>query len=167
MHAFAARSTHARGDSTVTDPNAPGSYGADQPGSGQPGAGGVPPTPPPAYGQPAYGEPAQPAYGQPGYGAPAYGTQAPARRTNVLAIISLIASISGFVILPFIGSVVGVVCGHISLSQIKKTGEEGRGLAVAGLVVGYIGVALSIIATIGLIVWLAWVASTYGTVTTY
>lgn len=186
---FAARSTHARGDSTVTDPNAPGQPGADQPGANQPGAdqpggAGVPPTPPPppAYGQPAYGEPAQPAYGQqsgygqqPGYAQPAYGeagyggygTQAPARKTNVLAIVSLIASISGFVILPFIGPIVGVITGHISLGQIKKTGEEGRGLALAGLIVGYVGIALAIIGTIALIAWIAWVSSTYGTVYEY
>ena len=46
------------------------------------------------------------------------------------------------------GSIVGIICGHISLSQIKKTGEEGRGLAVAGLIVGYIGLALAILSVI-------------------
>ncbi|WP_232498009.1 DUF4190 domain-containing protein [Agromyces humatus] len=124
----------------MTDPNLP-----EQP------AGAVPPVPPAppagapaAPSAPAYGAPAAPAYGQP---APAYGQPAGAK-TNVLAIISLIASIAAFVILPFIGSIAGVICGHIALSQIKKTGEQGRGMAVAGLIVGYVGIVLAIIGTI-------------------
>jgi peptidyl-prolyl cis-trans isomerase B (cyclophilin B) len=55
-------------------------------------------------------------------------------RTNVLAIVSLVTSIIGL-------SLVGVITGHIGLNQIKKTGEEGRGLAIAGLIIGYIGLA--------------------------
>ena len=87
---------------------------------------------------------AAPAYGQaaPGYGQPT------GAKTNVIAIVSLVASISGFVILPFIGPIVGVICGHISLGQIKKTGEQGRGMALAGLILGYVGIALAIIGTI-------------------
>ncbi len=53
-------------------------------------------------------------------------------RTNVLAIISFVASVVGL-------SLAGVVTGHIGLSQIKKSGEQGRGLALAGVIVGYIG----------------------------
>lgn len=112
----------------MTDPNRP-----DQPGAS------VPPSQP----APAYGQPAAPAYGQPA----AYG-QPSGAKTNTLAIISLVASIAGIVILWGIGSVVGVICGHISLSQIKKTGEQGRGMAVAGLIVGYVGIALAVIGVI-------------------
>ncbi|WP_350349190.1 DUF4190 domain-containing protein [Agromyces sp. G08B096] len=141
----------------MTDPNTP-----EQPGAG------VPPTPPaaPAYGAPA--QPSAPAYGaQPAYGAPAYGSGAPATKTNTLAIVSLIASIAGIVVVYFIGSVVGVICGHISLNQIKKTGEQGRGMAIAGLIVGYVGIALSIIAAIVLISLSAWLFSTYPNEITY
>ncbi|HEU0182561.1 DUF4190 domain-containing protein [Agromyces sp. NPDC004153] len=158
----------------MTDPNLP----EQQPG------GAVPPPPPPpppapdygtpqpqqpapAYGQqaPAYGQPA-PAYGQPapGYGQP-YGQ--PAKKTNVLAIVSLIASIAGFVIAWGIGSIVGIICGHISLSQIKKTGEEGRGLAVAGLIVGYIGLALAILSVIVLAIVFGSIAASGGFTTQY
>lgn len=55
---------------------------------------------------------------------------------NTLAVV-------GFV-LSFFFSVPGIVCGHIALSQIKRTGERGRGLAIAGLVIGYLGLALVI-----------------------
>lgn len=35
----------------------------------------------------------------------------------------------------------GVIFGHVAISQINKTGEGGRGLATAGLIIGYIGCA--------------------------
>ena len=81
----------------------------------------------------------------------------------MLAIISLIASIVGIVILWGIGSIAGVICGHISLSQIKKTGEQGRGMAIAGLIVGYVGIVLAIIGVIVAIALSAWLVSYYGT----
>jgi Domain of unknown function (DUF4190) len=145
----------------VTDPNLP-----EQPG------GSVPP-PPPAYGAPqaAPGAPQPaPAYGQ---AAPAYGQAAPAygqptgAKTNVLAIVSLIASIAGIVIAWGIGSIVGIICGHISLSQIKKTGEEGRGMAVAGLIVGYIGLALAILSVIIIAIIFGTIAASGGFTTNY
>ena len=37
------------------------------------------------------------------------------------------------------GSILAVIFGHIALSQIRRTGQGGRGMAVAGLVLGYIG----------------------------
>ena len=78
---------------------------------------------------------------------------APARPTNVLAIISLVASCVGF-------TVPGIIMGHIALSQIKKTGESGHGLALAGVIVGYCLLAIALIFTVvyvlvfvGLFVW--------------
>ena len=121
-------------------PAAP-AYGAAQPPAapayGQPAAPAYA-QPAPAYGQAAYG---QPAYGQPAYGQPAYG-QAPAK-TNVLAIISLVSA--------FFVSLAAVITGHIALNQIKKTGEQGRGLAIAGLVIGYVGLVAGIIWIIAVI----------------
>jgi hypothetical protein len=53
---------------------------------------------------------------------------------------------SGFVwILPLIGSVGGAIMGHISLNQIKRTGEGGRGMALAGVIVGWVGTAISLL----------------------
>ncbi|GAA3200232.1 DUF4190 domain-containing protein [Actinocorallia longicatena] len=111
------------------------------------------PQPPPAYQGVPQGIPPEPyengvspyqafpgAYGPYGH-VPAYGP-----RTNVLAIVSLIASI----VSCGIGSVVGVVCGHIALNQMRRSGEAGRGLAVAGLVLGYLG----LLAAVGVIVML-------------
>jgi hypothetical protein len=54
-------------------------------------------------------------------------------RTNVLSIVSLVTSILGLAVVP-------VVLGHISLAQIKRTHEQGRVMAIIGLVIGYISV---------------------------
>jgi hypothetical protein len=78
-----------------------------------------------------------------------------------LAIVSLVASIAG-IVLWGVGSLVGVICGHISLSQIKKTGEQGRGMALAGVIVGYIGLALAILGFIIFFIFLGVFASQGG-----
>jgi hypothetical protein len=58
-------------------------------------------------------------------------------RTNTLAIASLVCA---FVWFAWIGSLLAIVCGHLALGQIRASGgrETGRGLAVAGLALGYI-----------------------------
>lgn len=91
---------------------------------------------------------AQPYSAQP-YSAQPYGTQPPAsQRTNTLAIVALV--------LAFFVSLGAVICGHIALAQIKRTGEQGRGLAIAALVLGYIGIAFGLLA---LVVYVGIVAS--------
>lgn len=71
-------------------------------------------------------------------------TSAPAAtRTNGLAIASLISS--------FFISLLGIILGHIALNQIKRTGEGGRGLAIAGLVIGYAGLVIGILVFITVI----------------
>jgi hypothetical protein len=100
---------------------------------------------------PAGTYPPPPAY--PGYGVQPYATGYPyypgpvAPSTNGMAIASLILSISGFLGLWIIGPVLGVIFGHIAQGQIKRAvpPQEGRGLASAGLIIGYIGIALDII----------------------
>jgi peptidyl-prolyl cis-trans isomerase B (cyclophilin B) len=124
--------------------------------------------PPPPYGEyPPYGEPqsydeaapsgqwAAPSPG-PGYpypypypGQPPY--PAPPRPTNAMAIASIVCA---FILAPL-----GIIFGHISLSQIKKTGEEGRGLAITGLVVGYAITFLTVISLVVTFVFFVWVAN--------
>lgn len=59
-----------------------------------------------------------------------------APRTNPAAIASLVLSLVGLV--TWITAIGGIISGHIALSQIKRTGEGGRGMALAGLIVGYV-----------------------------
>jgi hypothetical protein len=70
----------------------------------------------------------------------------PQRKTEQLAVLSLIFSILGlfgFCCGLFLaGGVAGIVCGHIALSRIKANPElEGHGLALTGLIIGYLAVA--------------------------
>ncbi len=58
--------------------------------------------------------------------------------TNGLAIASLVTSILGL-------SILGVIFGHVALKKITVTGEGGRGLALAGLVIGYLGLAAGLL----------------------
>lgn len=107
----------------------------------------------PAYGAASYGAAAPTAYGQgdAAYASGGYGYAMPAR-TNTLAIVSLIASIVGVFVLPVIGQIVGIVTGHMSLSQIKARAEKGRGLAIAGLIVGYVTLVLGVLLLIFFII---------------
>ena len=66
--------------------------------------------------------------------------QGTGKRTNVLAIVGLILAI----FFPIVGAIVG----HVALGQIKKTGEEGRGLALAAVIVGWTLTGLAIIGVI-------------------
>jgi hypothetical protein len=83
------------------------------------------PPPPPAYQQPVY---QQPVYQQLIYQQPMY---QPAPRTNGFAIASLICSLVCI-------NILGIIFGHVAISQINKTGEGGKGLAIAGLILGYL-----------------------------
>jgi hypothetical protein len=79
-------------------------------------------------------------------------TLVPTRKTEQLAVLSLIFSIlglfgfcCGFFLMA---GVAGIVCGHIALSRIKSNPNlDGHGLAVAGMVIGYLAVAS----------WLVWI----------
>ena len=42
----------------------------------------------------------------------------------------------------------GVITGHMALGQIKQTGEQGRGLALAGTILGYVGLAFIVLGVI-------------------
>lgn len=65
--------------------------------------------------------------------------------TNGMAIAALIVSLVAC-------GPVGLILGLVSLSQIKKTGEQGRGMAIAGVVIGVISTIAIIAVGIVLIV---------------
>ena len=78
-------------------------------------------------------------------------------KTNVLAIISLVSA--------FVVPVAGIVLGHLALSQIRRTGEAGRGLAQGGLIVGYMFTGLIILFVLGFFsAWLAAMLSIFSAV---
>jgi len=61
---------------------------------------------------------------------------------NAFAMASLVLGLTG-------GSIIAVVFGHIARSQIRRTKETGGGLAIAGLVLGYVAVVAGVAALMG------------------
>jgi Domain of unknown function (DUF4190) len=122
-----------------------------------------PPAPPPGYQPPpGYGGPPYPP-GPPQFGGPpshpgqypggyyptpdyegGYGPSQPGM--NGLAIASLISSFTG--LFCCIGGILGIVLGTIALDQIKRSRQEGYGLAVAGIVIGIATLIVSLIVAI-------------------
>lgn len=67
-----------------------------------------------------------------------------------MALASMILGVAGltvglcllfFPVLP----ILAVILGHLGLSKVTQTATPGRSLAVAGLVMGYVGVALAVL----------------------
>ena len=68
----------------------------------------------------------------------------PLARTNGLAIASLACGLAQFAFGP-LATIPAIVLGHVARSQIRRTGEQGAGLALAGLVLGWGAVILGIV----------------------
>lgn len=66
---------------------------------------------------------------------PAAPAEAP--KTNAMAIVSLVTS--------FFFQLIGLITGIVALSQIKKSGEGGKGLAVAGIIISAIGIIFGLL----------------------
>jgi hypothetical protein len=78
-----------------------------------------------------------------------------ATRTNSMAVGALVSGIVAWIAAPFVAGVVAVVLGHIARGQIRRNGEEGDGMAVGGLVLGYTNILFSMIVIGGFIAILA------------
>jgi len=59
------------------------------------------------------------------------------RKTNSLALTSMIVSICSVALCPLVG-IVGAILGHKAKAQIRATGEDGDGMATAGIIVGWV-----------------------------
>lgn len=98
--------------------------------------------PPPPNGQQVYAPPY--GYQQP-YAPPQYGYQPVliAAPSSGAATASLIFGILSYIFLPVIGAIVAVICGHVAIGQIRASGDRvgGKGMAIAGLVLGYLQIA--------------------------
>lgn len=92
----------------------------------------------PAYAPAAGYAPAQSAsVPAPAQFAPAVPQPVVPERYNVFSLVSLIGA--------FVVPIVGVVFGHLALRQISRTREPGRGFAIAGLWIGYVTIALTVL----------------------
>jgi Domain of unknown function (DUF4190) len=106
------------------------------------------PTSYPTPGYPVSGPAQHPAYGYPPF----------PPETNGLAVASMVVSIVGAVGLVCYGlggylGIVGAILGHISRRQIRERGENGGGMALAGIITGWIAAGLAVIATVLIVVF--------------
>ncbi len=70
-------------------------------------------------------------------------------RTSSLAVVSLIFGVLAYVFLPGVGALVAVICGHSARSEIRRSPPgsiEGDGMALAGLILGWIQIACVVVA---------------------
>lgn len=122
------------------------------------GPGVVPPAAPPGPGM--MPPPAAP-YPGPGMMPPTYpgpGTLPvvmPSKRTSGLAIASLILAISGFICLPVLGPILGIIFGILAKSQIKRESGrlQGGGMATAGIVISVIAIVLILAVALPVGIW--------------
>jgi peptidyl-prolyl cis-trans isomerase B (cyclophilin B) len=64
------------------------------------------------------------------------------RSLNTLSVVSLASALTG------IGALMAIITGHIAQAQIKRSGENGRVLAVVGTVLGYVSIVSWIVVSI-------------------
>lgn len=94
----------------------------------------------------------------PAYAAPSYSQGRPAD-VNQIALIGFIASLVGFG--TGVGFIAGIILGHIALNQIRRQPQPGRGLAIAALVIGYLGVLLAIAGILAFIILVTTIPNQY------
>ena len=115
----------------------------------------IPPPPQPPYPQ----QPGMPPPGMPGGpGGPATYSMPPQRGTSGAAVASLILGILGCV--PLITGLLAIVCGIIGVNSTRDGRRSGRGMAVAGIILGLISL-IAWGAVFGLGGWGAWKVQAY------
>ena len=73
---------------------------------------------------------------------------------STAAVVSLVFGILTWVMLPVIGPIVAVVAGHMARAEIRRSNGQigGGGMALAGLVLGYLQIALLVLAICAIVV---------------
>lgn len=88
----------------------------------------------------------------------------PAKETSTLAITSLISGILGWTLLPWLGSIVAIITGHMARKEIRNNPatKDGDGMALAGLIMGWAMVALSILSLIVIVLFFGGLLAVLG-----
>jgi len=97
------------------------------------------------YGAPQASNP----YAAPAYSAAGYQPYAQRPKTNTLAILSIVFGLGAipFWFMAILLGPAGAILGHVALGKIKQTGESGRGLALTGIIAGWVMAG----------VWILWI----------
>jgi hypothetical protein len=77
-----------------------------------------------------------------------------AKKDSGLAIASLVCGIAAWIIFPVVAAIAAVITGHLAKKEIRDSGGtlSGDGMALAGLLLGYIQLGLAILGTILLVI---------------
>ena len=88
------------------------------------------------------------------------------RRTSTLAIISLVAGILGWTFAPWIGSLVAIITGHMARSEIRRDPDtvEGDGLAIAGIILGWAMIIITLLSIFAVILFFGGLAALFAIV---
>ncbi|MBI2396245.1 MAG: DUF4190 domain-containing protein [Xanthomonadales bacterium] len=86
---------------------------------------------------------------------------ASARPTSTTAILSLVFGLLAWLMVPLLGSIAAIVCGHLARGEIRRAGGqlEGDGMAIAGLVLGYLQMALVLFALVAVMLFFGGLAA--------
>ena len=73
-----------------------------------------------------------------------------AKKDSGLAIASLVCGLVGWTFLPFFGAIAAIITGHLAKKDIRDSGgtKSGDGMALAGLILGYVQIGLIVLAII-------------------
>jgi len=96
-----------------------------------------------------------------------------ARQDSSLAITSLVCGLVGWTFLPFIGAIAAVITGHLAKKEIRESNGilGGDGMALAGLILGYVQIGLIVLTGICVLAFVfavaAGVTTSAGSFTSY
>lgn len=124
--------------------------------------------PPPPYGQPAAAPPypgagqypPAPAYGS--YPAPPYGTYPTPYPKNHFGVISLVLAIASFFTLGFLIAIPAVILGNMGRRAADEGQANNRSLSTAGIVVGWVNIAVSALAIVAVVIFAVAAASRHA-----
>ncbi len=83
------------------------------------------------------------------------------RQTNTLAVISLVAGLLAWTLIPVLGSIAAIICGHLARSEIRSAPDhyDGDTLALIGLILGWAQVVVTILGLVAIFVLFGGIAA--------
>jgi hypothetical protein len=83
------------------------------------------------------------------------------KQTSSLAIVSLVSGLLGWTLLPWLGSIVAIITGHMARAEIRRNPDtmEGDGLAIGGLVLGWLSILLTVAVIFAIILFFGGLAA--------